>query len=298
MAVEVDRGGNKLYRTERRDEARRRAIEARSRGKSVGVVMTMGALHAGHIRLVEQSVRECDWTAVTIFVNPTQFAAGEDLDRYPRQIEADLRLLAPTGADLVYTPTTAEMYRPGHSTFIEPPSIALPWEGQCRPGHYRGVTTVVLKLLHILPCDVAYFGQKDFQQYRVLRTMAEDLDMAVDVRMCPTVRDPDGLAMSSRNQYLNPEQRNRALALSESLRLAERLVAEGERRASTIATRMRALLTERGVTRIDYVAIADPQTLDEVREVGAAIVVLIAAYVDQIRLIDNLLIHPATTVAE
>ena len=186
--------------------------------------MTMGALHAGHVSLVRESVRQCDWTAVTIFVNPTQFAPNEDLAKYPRDLEGDLGLLSETGADLVFTPEVADIYRPGHSTYIEPPQVGQPWEGQCRPGHFRGVTTVVLKLLHILPCDVAYFGQKDYQQYCVLRTMVQELDLPVDVRMCPIVRDPDGMAMSSRNRYLTPEQRQRGLAISESLRTGENMI--------------------------------------------------------------------------
>jgi pantoate--beta-alanine ligase len=280
----------KLFRTARRDEATRRVLDARRRGQSVGVVMTMGALHAGHVSLVRESVRQCDWTAVTIFVNPTQFAPNEDLAKYPRDLEGDLGLLSETGADLVFTPEVADVYRPGHSTYIEPPLVSQPWEGQCRPGHFRGVTTVVLKLLHILPCDVAYFGQKDYQQYCVLRAMVQELDLPVDVRMCPIVRDPDGMAMSSRNRYLTAEQRQRGLAISESLRIAEQAIAEGETRASALAARIRAHLTAGGITKIDYVAIADADDLSEIREVRDRTVIAIAAYVDEVRLIDNLLV--------
>jgi pantoate--beta-alanine ligase len=168
--------------------------------------------------------------------------------------------------------------------------VSQPWEGQCRPGHFRGVTTVVLKLLHILPCDVAYFGQKDYQQYCVLRAMVQELDLPVDVRMCPIVRDPDGMAMSSRNRYLTAEQRQRGLAISESLRIAEQAIAEGETRASALAARIRAHLTAGGITKIDYVAIADADDLSEIREVRDRTVIAIAAYVDEVRLIDNLLV--------
>lgn len=285
---------SKLFRTARRDEATRRVLDARRRGQSVGVVMTMGALHAGHMSLVQESVRQCDWTAVTIFVNPTQFAPNEDLEKYPRDLAGDLQLLAATGADLVFTPEVTDIYRPEHSTYIEPPRVAQPLEGQCRPGHFRGVTTVVLKLLHILPCDVAYFGQKDYQQYCVLRTMAQELDLPVDVRMCPIVRDPDGMAMSSRNRYLTAEQRQRGLAISQSLQLAEQAIAEGESRCSVLAARIRAHLTAGGITKIDYVAIADADHLNEVREVRSRTVIVIAAYVDDIRLIDNLLVSSSS----
>ncbi|MCA9266505.1 MAG: pantoate--beta-alanine ligase, partial [Planctomycetales bacterium] len=244
----------------------RRLVTAdKMQGRRVGVVMTMGALHEGHLSLVRRSVEECDRTAVTIFVNPTQFGPQEDYAKYPRQLHEDLSLLADLGVNYVFTPQPSEMYPSGHSTRISPPRVAEVLEGQCRPGHFEGVTTIVLKLLQVIPADIAYFGQKDYQQYLVIRTMVEELDVASDIRVCPIVRDADGLALSSRNQYLATEARQRALAISESLSLAEQMVRDGQRRASTIAAHMRQHLVDADIERIDYIALVDPKSLQEVR---------------------------------
>jgi pantoate--beta-alanine ligase len=255
----------------------------------------MGALHAGHLSLVEASNRECDFTVVTIFVNPTQFGPHEDFAKYPRSLEADLQKLASVGVDAVFAPSNEEMYPPGFSTYVEPAEVGRLWEGACRPGHFRGVTTIVLKLFHAAPAHVAYFGHKDYQQSTVIRRMVQDLNVPIEIRVMPTIREPDGLAMSSRNAYLDPEERRRALALSQSLRLAEQLVGDGERDASLLRRRIHATLEAAGVDRIDYATIVDPDTLAEVDLIEGAAIVLLAVYVGRTRLIDNcqLLTHVA-----
>ena len=201
-------------------------------GRKIGFVPTMGALHEGHLSLVRAAKAECDCTVVSIFVNPSQFGPNEDLAKYPRTLDADLALLAGCGADLVFAPSNDEVYRAGHATWVEVGSVAEPLEGAFRPGHFRGVATVVLKLLNMVQPDAAYFGQKDYQQALVIRRMAADLDVPVAIRVCPTVREPDGLAMSSRNRYLSPAARRRALVLWKSLQLAGKLVEEGQRDAA------------------------------------------------------------------
>jgi pantoate--beta-alanine ligase len=275
------------------DEARRLAWEARRSDLTVGVVMTMGALHEGHLSLVKASNETCDRTVVTVFVNPTQFGPSEDFHRYPRQLSDDVAALDAYDVEFIFAPTVDEMYPPGHSTFVEPPSVARPLEGQCRPGHFRGVTTVVLKLLNVIPADIAFFGQKDYQQYLVIRQTVADLNIPVEVQVCPTVRDADGLALSSRNQYLTDEQRECALAIPRSLQLARQLVEQNERNAGRIAARMRQVLAAGGVTHIDYVALADPETLEEAKRIERPVLVAVAAHVGSTRLIDNLLIAPS-----
>jgi len=264
------------------------AVEAlRSAGQTVGLVPTMGALHAGHLSLVEAAGRDCDRTVVTIFVNPTQFGPGEDLARYPRDLEADLEVLAQTGVDLVFAPAAEEIYRPGHSTFVLPPDVAQPLEGRCRPGHFQGVATVVLKLLLLAPAHAAYFGEKDFQQLLVMRRMVADLNVPTAVRGCPIVRDADGLAMSSRNAYLTPAERQRALAIPRCLELAADRYRAGQRDSAAIAAGMRQVLADAGLDRIDYVALADAETLAEATQLGPSSVALVAAHVGATRLIDN-----------
>jgi pantoate--beta-alanine ligase len=258
--------------------------------RSVGLVPTMGALHAGHLSLVEASRRECEKTVLTIFVNPTQFAPHEDFARYPRNLDDDLDKLRPLGVDVVFAPPLEEMYPPGETTRVEVGRIAEPLEGQFRPGHFRGVATIVLKLFHAIPANVAYFGQKDYQQTLVVRQMVADLLVPVRIAVCPIVREHDGLAMSSRNVYLSPDERRKALVLSQSLSLAERLVNEGEHDAAKILARMRKLFAEALVDRIDYIALADPQTLAPIDEIRQPTLAVIAAHVGNTRLIDNRLI--------
>ena len=269
------------------EDLRDAVAAARRASKRIGVVPTMGALHAGHVSLVEASCRECGFTVVTIFVNPTQFGPGEDFQRYPRPMANDLKLLSSYPVDLVFAPAQETMYPPGSATFVDVGPMAEAWEGDHRPGHFRGVATIVLKLFNLVAPDAAYFGQKDFQQALVVRRMVRDLDVPVEIRVCPTVREPDGLAMSSRNVYLSSAERRQALVLSRSLRLAEHLVAGGERRATDVHARMRALLATEPEVQVQYVAIVDPQTLAPVDDVGAGAVALIAAKVGATRLIDN-----------
>jgi pantoate--beta-alanine ligase len=274
----------------RRAELRDALDAARAAGKTIGLVPTMGALHAGHLSLVDAATRECDYTIATIFVNPTQFGAGEDFGRYPRDLDGDVEKLGERGVDLVFAPDTGEIYGASHATKVVVGSVAHPLEGQFRPGHFEGVATVVLKLFNLVPADAAYFGQKDYQQSLVVRRMVEDLDVPIQIRICPIVRDADGLALSSRNQYLSADERRQALSLSASLRLAEQLVHAGQRDAGPIIRQMRELIHAAGDVRIDYVAICDPDTLSAVAVVDRPVVVLTAVRVGNTRLIDNAMI--------
>jgi pantoate--beta-alanine ligase len=268
-------------------------------GKSVGLVPTMGALHAGHLSLVERSKRECDFTVVSIFVNPKQFAPHEDFSKYPRMLPRDLSLLAELDVDLVFAPTVEEMYPAGFATHVEVAGLTEQLEGALRPTHFRGVTTVVMKLFQIVPADRAYFGQKDFQQSVVVRRMATDLNLPTDVIVCPTIREPDGLAMSSRNRYLSAEERSRALVLSRSLKLAQQMFAGGERDAKKIKQAMQQLLTKQQGVQLDYVAVADPETLSDLLAIEKSAVALVAARVGSTRLIDNAMLgEPAQKIRQ
>jgi pantoate--beta-alanine ligase len=272
-------------------EARAWVLAARREGHTVGLVPTMGALHAGHMSLVTAARAECDRVVVSVFVNPTQFGPGEDYERYPRDLAADLELLRAAGADLVFAPEAAEMYRPGHSTFVEVDRVSRPLEGQHRPTHFRGVATIVLKLFQALPADRAYFGQKDYQQTLVVKRMAADLDVPIEIRVCPTVREPDGLALSSRNRYLSPDERRRALVLSRGLQAARDRVAAGERDAGQLLAELRGMFDAAGVAP-DYLALADPETLAEVSAIDGPTLLAVAARVGSTRLIDNVILRP------
>lgn len=261
---------------------------ARREGKRIGLVPTMGALHEGHLSLVQRAVAECEAVFVTIFVNPTQFCPGEDFEKYPRDLARDQKLLSAYNVTAIFAPPAEEVYPPGDTTFVEPPAVAMPLEGKFRPGHFRGVTTVCLKLFHLLPADIAFFGQKDYQQSVVIRHMVRDLLLPLEIRVCPTVRDPDGLAMSSRNAYLDPAERSKALSLSRSLRRAAELVEQGEKQAAVLLREMNQALVEGGVAEIDYVALVDPETLEAVDTVSRPAMALVAAHVGGTRLIDNL----------
>ena len=276
-------------------DVQRTVMNARRAGKSIGFVPTMGALHEGHFSLVRRCREECDLAVVSIFVNPTQFGPNEDFSKYPRTLEEDRRQLEQIGADILFTPSGSEMYPAGYSTYIEPPRVAEPLEGRCRPGHFRGVTTVVLKLFQLVPADVAYFGQKDYQQSVVIQAMCRDLNVPVRISVCPTVREADGLAMSSRNRYLNERERQQALALSRSLELAERMVAAGERQVDRIAQRMQEELAAAGIARVDYATLVDPETLEPLTRIERPAVALVAAYVGGTRLIDNRRIQADTS---
>jgi pantoate--beta-alanine ligase len=263
---------------------------SRRAGKRIGLVPTMGALHDGHVSLVRASKAECDVTVVWIYVNPSQFGPHEDLAKYPRTFQADLEKLAACRTDFVMAPADAEAYQPGHATWVDVGAIAEPLEGRCRPGHFRGVATIVLKLLNMVQPDVAYFGQKDYQQVAVIRRMVADLDVPVEIRVCPIVREPDGLAMSSRNRYLSPDARQRATALWQGLELARQLVARGARDAAAIARQMSELILAAGAT-IDYVALVDPDSLSAVEQITGPTLALLAVKIDGTRLIDNAILE-------
>jgi len=252
----------------------------------------MGALHEGHLSLVRRAKAECDAVVATIFVNPTQFAPHEDFSKYPRTLEADLRLLESAHCDLVFVPSREEMYAPGDSTFVEPPKVAAPLEGVCRPGHFRGVATVVLKLFHIIPAERAYFGQKDFQQALVIERMAADLTLPIQIVVCPIIREPDGLALSSRNRYLSHGERQQGLALSQALKSVQKRFSDGERDSGVLKRIMQETLEAAGIERVDYVAIAEPRTLAELKQIDGSAVALIACFVGTTRLIDNCLLGP------
>jgi pantoate--beta-alanine ligase len=269
-----------------------RVMAARQSGKRVGVVPTMGALHAGHVSLVERSCAECTFNVVTIFVNPTQFGPHEDFQKYPRTLESDLRAMAHLPVDVVFCPERSAMYPTGHATRVEVDGPAIPWEGAKRPGHFSGVATIVLKLFEVVQPHAAYFGQKDYQQTLVVRRMVEDLDVPVEIVVCPTTREPDGLAMSSRNAYLGAESRQKALRLSESLRLATQWIEAGECDAKSVRGKMLELFNNVPGVQVDYVALVDPTTLAEVENLSQPTIALLAVRVDGTRLIDNAMIRP------
>lgn len=274
-------------------EVRRAIAAARQAGKRIGLVPTMGALHAGHVSLVEASAAACGYTVVTLFVNPTQFGPKEDFSKYPRTFEADVAAVGRVGADLVFAPENAEVYPPGFATFVEVGGVAEPLEGECRPGHYRGVATVVLKLFQMVGADVAYFGQKDYQQTRVVRQMVRDFNLPIQIEICPTVREPDGLALSSRNVYLSAAERRSALVISRALRKVEQSVAAGERDVWKLRDDLHTELASVPEVRVQYAVVADAETLHEPAILDRPCVALIAAHVGTTRLIDNVLLAPA-----
>ena len=270
----------------------RAVVEKHKReGKTVGCVPTMGALHEGHLSLAKISVEETDVTVVTIFVNPTQFAPGEDLDKYPRQLDEDVKLLTEAGVDYVFVPETETMYPAGSSTSVAPPKVSRKLEGEFRPTHFGGVATIVLKLFNIVCPDVAFFGQKDFQQVAVLKQMVCDLNVPVKIRTCPIIRDEDGLALSSRNVYLSDEERKVALSINQTLWYVKQQIESGQRDGFEIITEMRQQLIDGGVTSIDYVAVVNPNTLENCDPVELPVALLIAAYVGKTRLIDNCVVE-------
>lgn len=269
----------------------RQAVAAAKRsGRLIGCVPTMGALHAGHVSLMRHARAECGFVVATLFVNPTQFAPTEDLAKYPRPFEADCEQCRSAGVDLLFHPNVESIYPPGFATFVEVEGLTTRWEGASRPTHFRGVTTVVTKLLNLTQPDKAYFGQKDFQQQAVIRRMCHDLDIPTEIVTCPTVRDPDGLALSSRNVYLSPTERTSGLSLYRSLCLARDRVRSGEKNLAAIRLAMRAEMEQTPGVAVDYATIADPDSLVELNEPQPRMVALVAARVGPTRLIDNLLI--------
>jgi pantoate--beta-alanine ligase len=266
---------------------------ARGRGQRIGLVPTMGALHDGHAQLIAECRREAEMVAVSIFVNPTQFGPGEDLDRYPRSLDDDVRRCEAAGASLVFAPTVGTVYPNGSvSTFVEVPGLSDVLEGASRPGHFRGVATVVLKLLEIVQPDLAVFGQKDYQQQLLVRRLVEDLHVPVVVRTMRTVREPDGLALSSRNRYLKSEERQAAVVLYRALLAAKHGVKAGEQDADRIRQILRDTLESQPAVKVDYAEVADGETLEPLRDLGKGrpAVALLAARVGSTRLIDNMLL--------
>ena len=263
-----------------------RAVQKTLTG-SVGVVPTMGALHEGHLTLVRRARAENDHVVVSIFVNPTQFGPNEDFTAYPRDTERDLKLLEAEGVDYVFTPGVKEMYQAGAETYVEVGSITDRLEGEHRPGHFRGVATVVLKLLNILKPTHAYFGRKDAQQLVVIRRMVRDLNLDVEIVPVETVREADGLALSSRNAYLNDSERQAALCLSSALNLAREMWTRGTRDADYIRRRMLDIISDEELARPDYVSIADPNTLEELERIHGPALISMAVRIGRTRLIDN-----------
>jgi pantoate--beta-alanine ligase len=267
------------------------ARQARAEGRPAGFVPTMGALHAGHMSLVRAAKVECQPLTASIFVNPTQFGPTEDFQKYPRTFETDRKQLEDAGVDYLFAPEAAEMYPPGFRTWVNVEGLSDRLDGRSRPGHFRGVTTVVLKLLEIVQPRQAFFGRKDAQQARLVQQMARDLHLDTEIVVCPIVREPDGLAMSSRNAYLNPEGRRAATALHRALDGARRAIERGERDALRLTAAMREVLRAEPLVEPDYVELVDAETLEGVTRLRGACLAMLAARVGATRLIDNLLIE-------
>ena len=260
-------------------------------GRTIGLVPTMGALHAGHLSLVEAARRRCDLVVVSVFVNPTQFGEGEDFDAYPRDLDADADLLESAGADVLFAPTVATMYPEGATTRVDPGPLGEVWCGAARPGHFVGVATVVTKLLGIVEPDIALFGEKDYQQLRVIERAVRDLDIDTRIVGCPIIREPDGLALSSRNRYLSADDRTHALVLSRALASTQRAVAAGVANVVQLEAELAATIaSEPGVT-LDYAAIVDARTLERVTDLRRPARALVAVRVGSARLIDNVAIQ-------
>ena len=271
-------------------QMQRRVSALRAAGRAIGFVPTMGYLHEGHLSLLRTARRNNPILALSIFVNPTQFDRQEDLERYPVDLEGDLAKAAAEGADLVFVPEQKSMYPDGYATFVEVEGLTRRWEGTYRPGHFRGVTTIVAKLFHIVRPHRAYFGQKDYQQACVITRMVRDLDMDIEVVVLPTVREPDGLAMSSRNVNLTPGERRQAPVLYQALRWAADQVRRGERDARGLAEGMRRMIHQGTTATIDYVAVCHPSSLEPLETVEGPAVALLAVRFSKARLIDNLMI--------
>lgn len=278
-----------LSRLEGKSDIRAAVSAHRAAGRRVALVPTMGALHDGHLSLVREGLARADVVVVSIFVNPTQFGPGEDFERYPRTLEADLRRLQDAGASIAFVPPVAEMYADDASVTVDPGPLASRWEGEVRPGHFTGVATIVTKLLSAVRPDVACFGEKDFQQLRIIERLSLDLDLGVEIVGCPIVREPDGLALSSRNAYLSAQERTRALSLWRALAHAQELAQAGERSSSVVEAAMRSVLDDvGGKPAIDYAAVIDPLTLDPVERIEPGSRAIIAARIGATRLIDNI----------
>jgi pantoate--beta-alanine ligase len=271
-------------------DLRRWVRDARAAGRRVALVPTMGYLHEGHLRLVDEARRQADAVVMSVYVNPLQFGPNEDLARYPRDLPRDRALAQARAVDALFAPTDAVMYPPGSEIRVIPGPTADRWEGTARPGHFAGVLTVVAKLFHLVEPDVALFGRKDIQQAVLVRQMVRDLDWPLEIVVVPTVREPDGLALSSRNAYLDPRERRQAVALSAALRGAHEAFAAGERRASALAELMRRRLDQEPALTVEYLAVAEPRALAPVETVDQDTVIALAARLGRTRLIDNIIL--------
>lgn len=263
----------------------------RKEGKTVGFVPTMGYLHEGHQSLMQKSVEENDYTVVSIFVNPMQFAPTEDLESYPRDLERDAKICEETGADLIFNPEPEEMYGPHFSAYVDINGLSEGLCGKTRPIHFRGVCTVVSKLFHIVLPDKAYFGQKDAQQLAIIRQMVSDLNMPIEIVGCPIIREADGLAKSSRNTYLSAEERQAALVLSKSLEVGKALISQGVTKSSEIEGAIRAILDQEPLAKVDYIEIVDGVMMIPIEEVSDNTLIAIAVYIGKTRLIDNFIVE-------
>jgi pantoate--beta-alanine ligase len=266
--------------------------EWKQQGLSIGFVPTMGYLHEGHLALVRRAKELSDRVVVSIFVNPIQFAPGEDYQRYPRDLERDKALLEKEGVDVLFSPKAEEMYPPGFQTYVEVKELSSGLCGRYRTGHFVGVATVVLKLFNIVQPDIAVFGEKDYQQLKVIQRMVQDLNLDVKIIPHPTVREEDGLAMSSRNTYLSPEERKSAIALYKALNLAEELINQGERRVATLKEKLKEFIESFPYTKVQYIEFVHPETLKEVERVDEPTLLALAVFVGKARLIDNKIIIP------
>ena len=273
------------------EKMRKAVLEERSRGRSIGFVPTMGFLHEGHFSLVRESVRRADVTVVSIYVNPTQFGPQEDFKQYPRDIHRDAELLKNEIVDYLFLPDDQEIYPEGYKTYVEVHDLQHKLCGRSRPGHFRGVCTVVLKLFNIVNPDIAFFGQKDVQQAVILKRMTQDLDLGVEIKVMPIVREEDGLALSSRNAYLNQLERNAARVLSSSLEEARVLVQNGERDPERIIERMKEMIGREPLAQIDYVEIVDIENLDPVLKIENKALAAVAVFIGKVRLIDNTILQ-------
>jgi pantoate--beta-alanine ligase len=271
-------------------QTRTAVTAARAAGQTIGLVPTMGALHAGHASLIRAARAETGFVVVSIFVNPTQFGPNEDLNRYPRTFEADRELCQAEGADLIFLPSPAEMYPPDYRTYVEVTGLQDGLCGSDRPGHFRGVATVVLKLFTIVTPDLAYFGQKDAQQARIIEQMTRDLNLPLRIRTCPIVREPDGLALSSRNRYLNPTERRHAVVLYQALQEAEQAINQGERNPATLQQALIKRVAQTPNAVLDYAALVDAHTLQPVTTLQGKVLIALAVKFGSTRLIDNLVV--------
>ncbi|HEV8383455.1 MAG TPA: pantoate--beta-alanine ligase [Candidatus Acidoferrales bacterium] len=265
--------------------------QARAEGRPLGFVPTMGALHEGHLSLVRAAQQRCSPVVVSIFVNPTQFGPSEDFEKYPRPVDADRAVLEELGVDYLFAPTAKEMYPSGFSTYVSVEGLSSRLEGKSRPGHFRGVTTVVLKLFEIVQPHSAFFGRKDAQQARIIQQMSADLNLDAEIVVCPIVREPDGLAMSSRNAYLKPDERRAATSLSRALGEARREITAGERDAIRLAGVLRGVLNAEPLVTVDYAEILDAETFEPVTRLRRTCLAVLAAFVGKTRLIDNMFIE-------